>query len=105
VLVNPGISISTSEAYSGCIPYESSQGIAGQYEKEINGWKNTIVNDFEKTVFELHPEVGQLKDELCKAGAVYCSMSGSGSTVYGIFRSKPVIPDDIRRMVIYSGIF
>jgi len=62
-----------------------------------------MTNDFEKTIFVKHPGIKRIKQELYDSGAVYSSMSGSGSTVYGIFREKPVIPEDLRNSVIYSG--
>ena len=103
LLANPGISISTREAYSGCIPYKSTSGPAEQYKKDITEWKGLLVNDFEKTVFRKHTEIGEIKDKLYTMGAIYSSMSGSGSTVYGIFRNLPVIPPELRRLVLYSG--
>jgi 4-diphosphocytidyl-2-C-methyl-D-erythritol kinase len=105
LLVSPGISISTREAYSGCTPYKNHSNPSEHYEKDISEWKDLIVNDFETTIFKNHPEVGQIKDTLYNMGAVYSSMSGSGSTVYGIFRNKPVIPTVLRKMVIYAGPF
>ena len=53
------------------------------------GWKNILKNDFETSIFSLYPEVGQLKNKLYDFGAEYASMSGSGSTVFGIFKNKP----------------
>jgi 4-diphosphocytidyl-2-C-methyl-D-erythritol kinase len=105
LMVNPGISISTREAYSGCISYKSSTTPDELYKRDMTEWKDLIVNDFEKTVFKTHPVIGQIKDTLYKTGAVYSSMSGSGSTIYGIFRNKPGIPSGLRRMIIYSGTF
>ena len=70
----------------------------------VSEWKDLIVNDFEKTVFISHPEIKSIKQTLYSSGAIYSSMSGSGSTVYGIFQEKPVIPDNLRKYVIYEGI-
>jgi 4-diphosphocytidyl-2-C-methyl-D-erythritol kinase len=103
VLVNPGINISTSEAYSGCIPYKSSSGPADHYEMDISEWKETMVNDFEKTVFSKYPRIAVIKETLYDMGAVYSSMSGSGSSVYGIFRDPYIIPEKLESLVIYSG--
>jgi 4-diphosphocytidyl-2-C-methyl-D-erythritol kinase len=104
VLVNPGINISTREAYTGCIPYKDDSKLIDYYNRDISEWKDKIVNDFEVTLFKIHPPLGKIKDTLYNMGAVYSSMSGSGSTVYGIFRNAPVIHPDLREMVIYSGL-
>jgi 4-diphosphocytidyl-2-C-methyl-D-erythritol kinase len=103
VLVNPGINISTREAYSGCIPYKSISGPADHYELDISEWKGIMVNDFERTVFNKHPGIAAIKESLYDMGAVYSSMSGSGSSLYGIFRVQPVIPEKLKSLVIYSG--
>ena len=66
-------------------------------------WKDVIVNDFEQYVFKLYPETEDIKRSFYRAGALYSSMSGSGSTVYGIFRDKIDIPDRIVPFVIYEG--
>jgi 4-diphosphocytidyl-2-C-methyl-D-erythritol kinase len=52
-------------------------------------WKDELVNDFEKSVFQAHPEIAQIKSSLYQAGAYYASMSGSGSSVFGLFDEKP----------------
>jgi 4-diphosphocytidyl-2-C-methyl-D-erythritol kinase len=56
----------------------------------VENWRETVVNDFEKTVFQTHPEIKELKKKLYEMGALYVSMSGSGSAVYSIFRHLPV---------------
>jgi 4-diphosphocytidyl-2-C-methyl-D-erythritol kinase len=103
VLVNPGIKISTSEAYGNCSPSKPPTPLHTLVKRPVNEWKENIVNDFEKTVFPFHPEIKEIKQALYSSGAVYSSMSGSGSAVYGIFKEKPVIPGDLRRLVIYEG--
>ena len=103
VLVNPGIKISTREAYGNCSPSKPSVPLQTLVKHPVNEWKEIIVNDFEKTVFPFHPEIKEIKQALYSSGAVYSSMSGSGSTVYGIFKEKPVIPCDLRRLVIHEG--
>ncbi len=103
VLVNPGIKISTREAYGNCSPSKPSTPLHTLVKHPANEWKEIIVNDFEKTVFPFHPEIKEIKQALYSSGAVYSSMSGSGSTVYGIFKEKPVIPVDLRRLVIHEG--
>lgn len=104
VLANPGIAVNTAEAYRECKPYKSDESLKDYYSRDIKKWKSLIVNDFEKSVFIRYPQIGSLKEEMFRMGAVYSSMSGSGSTVYGIFGEKPRIPETLRKMVIYSGI-
>jgi 4-diphosphocytidyl-2-C-methyl-D-erythritol kinase len=104
LLVNPGIAINTKEAFHECLPYKGETHLKEYYTRSIYEWKDLITNDFEKTVFSKYPQIAGLKETLYKIGAVYSSLSGSGSTVYGIFNRKPEIPDTLRSYVIYSGI-
>jgi 4-diphosphocytidyl-2-C-methyl-D-erythritol kinase len=103
VLLNPGIPISTKEAYDDCQPAVPDKHLAELINRPISEWKEHIVNDFEKTIFKKHPAIKMIKQELYDTGAVYSSMSGSGSTVYGIFDKKPVIQGRLKKYVIYNG--
>jgi 4-diphosphocytidyl-2-C-methyl-D-erythritol kinase len=85
LLVNPGIFVSTKEAFEALVPREADINLADVLASPIESWKDALLNDFEKSVFLRYPAIQTLKDELYTAGAVYASMSGSGSTVYGIF--------------------
>ncbi len=104
VLLNPGISISTKEAYENCMPAIPERSLRKLIDIPVSEWKDLIVNDFERTVFISHPEIKYMKQTLYSSGAIYSSMSGSGSTVYGIFNEKPDIPGNLRKYVIYQGI-
>jgi 4-diphosphocytidyl-2-C-methyl-D-erythritol kinase len=104
VLVNPRIRISTREAYLNTRPSETSASPGTIITKDITRWKKILVNDFEDFAFRLYPQLEEYKKSIYKAGALYSSMSGSGSTIYGIFEGKPDIPPDIRDFVIYEGI-
>jgi 4-diphosphocytidyl-2-C-methyl-D-erythritol kinase len=103
VLINPGIIINTKEAYDKCIPAVPEISLTEKIRRPISEWKELVVNDFEKTIFTVHPEIKAIKQVLYDSGAIYSSMSGSGSTVYGIFYEKPVLPDKIRKFLIYEG--
>ncbi len=103
VLANPGIRISTRDAYNNCIPAKPETSLEELIKLHPSEWKDVIVNDFEQYVFKLYPETEDIKRSFYRAGALYSSMSGSGSTVYGIFRDKIDIPDRIVPFVIYEG--
>ena len=104
VLVNPGIHINTKEAYTNCTPQRPDSNLRELYDLDVSKWKDVIINDFEESVFKKHPQIAEIKNRLYNLGALYSSMSGSGSTVYGIFRKKPEIPESLKNHVIYSGI-
>jgi 4-diphosphocytidyl-2-C-methyl-D-erythritol kinase len=89
LLVKPDIHISTSEAYSLVIPEKSDISLLRLIQKPIVEWKDTIKNDFEKPVFARYPVIEEIKTKLYDLGALYASMSGSGSSVFGIFESQP----------------
>jgi 4-diphosphocytidyl-2-C-methyl-D-erythritol kinase len=91
LLVNPGIHISTKEAYSGVTPCKPEYPLEELIAMPLNSWKDYIRNDFEESVFSNHPAIKEIKEEMYRMGAVYASMTGSGSTVYGIFVEKPLI--------------
>lgn len=92
VVVNPGIHISTAQAFQGIQPQPSNFDWKKLIEsQELN---KTLSNDFEPQVFNLFPEIQIIKERLLNAGAYYASMSGTGSTVYGIFNEKPEIEWD-----------
>ncbi len=89
-VINPGIHVSTKEAYEGVVlNNERNQSISAILEKDIHLWKSELVNDFEKSVFKSHPQLENLKNDLYQEGAVYAAMSGSGSTLFGLFENEP----------------
>jgi 4-diphosphocytidyl-2-C-methyl-D-erythritol kinase len=91
-IVNPGIHINTGWAFSKIIPGDQPFSLYDVIKSPITNWKDKIINDFELPVFKDFPEVKEIKDQLYNKGALYASMTGSGSTVYGIFH-KEWIPD------------
>ncbi len=90
-LVNPNIHINTKTAFSGISIKKSQQQLERLTEKEITNWKKIVYNDFESTIFPNHQELSQIKTKLYTRGALYSSMTGTGSTVYGIFKEKPQV--------------
>lgn len=85
VLVKPDVFVSTKEAYGGIVPATPEHDLLEAIKAPITEWRHTVSNDFEKNVFRLHPEIAAIKQTLYDMGAVYASMSGSGSTVFGLF--------------------
>ncbi len=84
-LIKPTIHISTAWAYASITPSKSLQKCWDIVQQPITTWKNNLINDFEKPVLEHYPILLSLKEQLYKQGALYASMSGSGSTFFGIF--------------------
>jgi 4-diphosphocytidyl-2-C-methyl-D-erythritol kinase len=88
-LVLPGTGVSTKLAYSKTTPKKPSQNLENIIGLTVDKWKNHLVNDFEEPIFSIYPELKRIKDQLYESGAVYASMSGSGSSIYGIYRNPP----------------
>lgn len=88
IIVNPGIHISTPRAFSQINPTIPSNPLPVIVSNPIAEWKDHITNDFEPAVFKTYPEIEEIKNRLYAAGAVFALMSGSGSTVYGLFEKK-----------------
>ena len=89
VLIKPEVFISTREAFSGIVPCQPTISLSEIIERPLSQWKDCLVNDFEKSIFRIHPEISEIKEQFYRKGAIYASMSGSGSSVYGIFDTKP----------------
>ena len=89
IIVKPNVSVSTPEAYRNVAPAKPEFDLTTLPKLPVEEWENEVKNDFENSVFLQYPQIKKLKDLLYSAGAVYASMSGSGSAVYGIFRHSP----------------
>ena len=100
VLVKPDIFVSTKDAFAHIIPTQPTQSLKEIIRMPVETWRATMKNDFEDSVFQKFPEIAAIKDKLYDLGAVYASMSGSGSSVYGIFREQVEFVDEI-----FSGCF
>lgn len=103
LLVNPGIHVSTGEAYAGVVPAASGVDLRSALQKPVSTWKEEVANDFEKSVFKLHPALATIKQTLYDLGADYASMSGSGSSIYGIFRDPPPIDNKFEKYFVWQG--
>lgn len=86
VTVPEGIAVSTADAYRGIVPGIPELSLREVLARPVEQWKDLLVNDFEMTVFAKYPRLGEIKQSLYGAGAVYAAMSGSGSALFGIFR-------------------
>lgn len=94
VILKPNCVVSTPQAYKNVNPKKPTVSLLEIIQTPIEEWKNQLHNDFEKSVFPQFPEIEELKHKLHDLGAVYASMSGSGSAVFGIFRHLPIEIDN-----------
>ena len=101
VLICPGIQVSTAAAYSEIIPSQRSPGLREMVQHDIYKWRDQIKNQFEVPVFRKHPLLKVIKEELYSIGAEYASMTGSGSAIFGLFRSVPEIPGQFKDYFIF----
>lgn len=81
--------ISTREAFAHVTPQKPTRCCLDIIEGPIESWRYELVNDFENSIAEIYPEIAVLKQRLYDIGAIYASMSGSGSALYGIFKHCP----------------
>lgn len=88
VLVKPPCGVSTPEAYRGIVPREPAFDLRHIGALEVKKWQGLVSNDFERTVFAGYPEIGRVKAELLRMGAVYASMTGSGASVFALFENS-----------------
>lgn len=104
ILAKPEVFIGTKEAYAGIKPRKPKISLKELINQPIENWKNLIENDFEKSVFAKYTEIKKLKTKFYEMGAIYASMSGSGSSVYGIFakNSIPEIPENTSSVKWFS---
>jgi len=103
VLLFPEIHVSTQDAYAGVNPAIPSLQLKEIIEKPLSRWEELIENDFENSVFKRYPQLGTLKQELYSSGATYASLSGSGSSIYGLFKEQPSLPEGLQKLVIWEG--
>ena len=89
LLVKPDAAVSTAEAYAGVTPHKPETSLADAVMRPVSEWRDCVFNDFEPSVFKKYPLLADIKQKLYDLGAEYAAMTGSGSTVYGIF-SEPL---------------
>ena len=88
-VVRPDIPVPTKEAFSRIHPHYPAQNCRHTVMQLVETWRDTLINDFEESVFALHPEIGDIKQQLYDMGATYAAMSGSGSALFGLFKERP----------------
>ena len=106
-LVKPDIFVSTRDAFAKIKPHHPEMSLKEIAQLPVEEWNGRMVNDFEESVFPQFPAIGEIKEEMYRQGAVYASMSGSGSSVYGLFKEDAVLPevDFGEKAFVYKGQF
>jgi 4-diphosphocytidyl-2-C-methyl-D-erythritol kinase len=89
VIVSPKLHISTQQAFAGITPSDDGTDLSKIHEIPRAVWKDVVINDFEKNAFALYPELRKIKTTLFQQGAFYASMTGTGSSMYGLFNDQP----------------
>ena len=104
VLVKPPVHVSTQQAYANVLPQKPMMPISDVVQLPVRQWKDHLKNDFEDSVFKAQPMIAEIKTQLYKQGAIYASMSGSGSSVYGIFEQPIHLKMTFSGMQYWEGI-
>ncbi len=103
MVVSPGVHSSTAEAYRHVKARKPKMPLKEILEQPLEKWKDTLVNDFEPPVFSAYPILHSIKEKLYQRGAWYASMSGSGSSVFGLFDQSGDMGKDFRGMQLWFG--
>lgn len=101
VVVKPNVHIATAEAYATVVPNPAGRALRTAIEQPVSTWRDTVVNDFEAGIFKKYPEIEQIKALLYAHGALFAAMSGSGSSVYGLFDRQVKLAGVDPRYAIY----
>ncbi len=104
-VVRPDIPVSTREAFSLITPRRPQKNCRDIVMQPIETWRSELVNDFEQSVFALHPDIAAIKQRLYDLGALYAAMSGSGSAVFGLFREPVALAPHFPDTFTYCGPF
>ena len=106
IIVKPDVFVSTKEAFAHIHPQRPTEAITDILQAPITEWRHRLVNDFEASIFPQHPQIEVIKQQLYDKGATYASMSGSGSSVFGIFTPHEKLPqlNINKNCFIYKGV-
>ncbi len=99
-VIKPDFVISTKEAYSLVKPQEPASSLMEDFKRPVTEWRGLIKNDFEQFLFSKYPDLQRYKDALYESGALYASMTGSGSALFGIFNHRPTLTDLIKPLEV-----
>jgi 4-diphosphocytidyl-2-C-methyl-D-erythritol kinase len=103
LMIKPDIAVSTAEAYANIRPHQPEASLLDLIQLPIKEWEGKIINDFEESIFPKHPELKKIKEEIYASGALYAAMSGSGSTIYGIFDKEPEASPTLQKHFTWKG--
>lgn len=103
-IVHPSIHVSTAQAYANITPKYPEFSLSQLPSIPLEKWKLYLRNDFEESVFKNHPQIAEIKSKLYEKGAIYAAMSGSGSSVFGIFKDLPDISKTFSNYYTYEGL-
>lgn len=106
IIVKPAIFVSTREAFAQIKPRRREMHLKEVIKHPLEAWKELMTNDFEESVFPQFPAIKSIKEELYEEGAVYAAMTGSGSSVFGLFKPEAALPDKEfgEKSMVYKGI-
>jgi 4-diphosphocytidyl-2-C-methyl-D-erythritol kinase len=104
IIIKPDLHISTQEAYSNITPAMPLHSLQKSLNMPIEKWKNMVTNDFEKALQKQYPQLDKIKKDLYDAGAIYVSMSGSGSSIYGLSKNILAIPQSLKSHFCWQGL-
>ena len=103
VLVKPPVAVSTPEAYASVTPHAPETSLKTIIQQPVATWKECMINDFEQSVFPKFPQIAAIKETLYAQGAIYASMSGSGSSVFGLFEKQVALRHLFTDCFIWEG--
>ena len=104
LILYPNFGISTQKAYAGIQPNPAPGFLPDLLKMPLSTWKDTIKNDFEKNLFIEFPLLAEIKQNMYDLGAVYAAMSGSGSTIFGLFENEVSPKDSWANFVTWEGL-
>ena len=103
LLVKPDVAVPTAQAYAKVVPTKPETPIIEILCKPIAEWRDNLVNDFEQSVFAQHPILSDTKNQIYASGAIYASMSGSGSSLFGIFSDANMTDEALKQFSHYDA--
>ena len=103
IIIGFNLKISSVDAYSNIHPQKPVRQLSDLIKSPTEYWKDIIHNDFEQTIFDQFEQIKEMKNQLYHTGAIYASMTGSGSAIYGLFSDKPKLRTNIANAVLWEG--